>query len=118
MTSEILSIGTFQLMNLVQSRVPFILVRDSVEIEAKVGVLERMHLRNFSVVINAFSAEQILDGLKGRQARFEDPIVLMDQEGHLGKTVAQELTSLGYQNVLFVVGGWKQVAADIDSNNY
>lgn len=106
MSSEILTIGGFQLGNLIQSRIPFLLVRGPFEMESHFGVLEKIHLRNFSVIVDSFEVSEVLPHLQERKARSEDPIVILDWDGSQALELSQGLAAQGYQNVLFVMGGW------------
>lgn len=111
--NEALSLGLFQFDNLIRNRVPFVLFRTEVSIEAAYGVMEKMHLRNFSVVLKPLGLELAEKALEERHARLQDPIVVLDEDGTESKKLADELAKKGYQNVYFVLGGWEALESEI-----
>ncbi len=110
---DILTIGAFQLANLIQSRVPFIFVRGNFEIESKFGVMEKIHIRNFSIVLNEFNLQAVMPLLDERKARHEDPIVILDQDGTESFKLSVELTAKGYKNVIYIPGGWQAILNEL-----
>jgi len=113
--SQALPVGHFQFDNLVKGRVPFYLLRPNLDIEAPYGILEKMHLRNFSVVLEKLEMPQAQAALDERRARKEDPIVVLDEDGRQSEKLAHDLVAAGYINVYFVLGGWQEILAEIQS---
>lgn len=111
--NEALPIGYFQFDNLIRNRIPFLLVRPELDIEQAYGVMEKMHIRNFSVVVQAMNLSETQSALTERQARKEDPIVVMCADGKESQKVAQALAQDGHLNVYFVLGGWQMLQAEM-----
>jgi rhodanese-related sulfurtransferase len=114
--NEPLPIGYFQFDNLVKNRVPFLLLRTSVDVESVYGVMEKMHLRNYSVILNPLDRDQAEAALKERQARKEDPIVVLCDSGSESLKLAHQLVQNGHLNVYYVLGGWQSLKEDITNN--
>lgn len=112
-STEILTIGAFQLANLIQSRVPFLFVRGNFEIESKFGVMEKIHIRNFSIVLNEYSLQEVVPHLQDRKTRHEDPIVILDGDGSQSLKLCEELTAQGYKNVIYIPGGWQAISSEL-----
>ncbi|MGZ5278998.1 MAG: rhodanese-like domain-containing protein [Pseudobdellovibrionaceae bacterium] len=113
--SQALPLGTFQFENLVKGRVPFLLLRSGVDVESAYGVMEKMHIRNFSLELEKLEMPDAEAALSDRQARKEDPIVVLDQTGVQSKKLAQSLTEAGYINVYFVLGGWQEILSEMQA---
>ena len=113
--SKALPVGYFQFDNLVKGRVPFLLLRPSIDVEAPYGIMEKMHLRNFSVVIEKLEMPEAQTALDERKARKEDPIVVLDENGKQSEKLAHELTVAGYINVYFVLGGWQEILHEMQA---
>jgi rhodanese-related sulfurtransferase len=111
--NEALPIGYFQFDNLIKNRVPFYLVRTDVGVEAAYGVIERLHVQNYSLVLQALNFADAQVALNERQARKEDPVVVLCDDGKESQKVANELTAQGYLNVYFVLGGWQMLQAEM-----
>lgn len=111
--NQALPIGYFQFDNLVRGRVPFFLLRPEMDVESVYGVMEKMHLRNFSLVLQALELSQAEAALIERKARKEDPVVVLDQTGDAAKTLAQSLVEAGHLNVYFVRGGWREILEEM-----
>ncbi len=114
--NEALPIGFFQFDNLIKNRVPFLLVRTDVQIESAYGVMEKLHLRNYSLVMQVMNLQNAKSAIEERKARKEDPDVVMCEDGKQSQQVAQALTTEGYLNVYFVVGGWQMLQAEIEAS--
>lgn len=115
--SEPLPIGYFQFDNLIKNRIPFLLVRTDLAIEAAYGVMEKMHLRNFSLVVQSLNHENAKAAIAERQARKEDPIVVLCEDGKKSLQVAQALCSEGHLNVYYVLGGWQMLEAEMKAES-
>ena len=113
--NEALPIGYFQFDNLIKNRIPFFLVRTDISIDAAYGVMEKMHLRNFSLVLQALNFENAKAALAERQARKEDPIVVLCEDGNASQKVAQALAADGHLNIYYVLGGWQMLQAEMQA---
>ncbi|MEZ0392369.1 MAG: rhodanese-like domain-containing protein [Pseudobdellovibrionaceae bacterium] len=105
--NQALPIGYFQFDNLIRNRIPFLLLRTNVDVESAFGVMEKMHLRNYSLILNPLDYVEAEAALKERQARKEDPIVVLCDTGEESKKLADELARQGHLNVYFLLDGWK-----------
>jgi len=105
--NEALPIGYFQLDNLIRNRVPFFLLRTEMDVESAFGVMEKLHIRNYSLILNPMNQEQAEAALKERQARKEDPVVVLCDNGRDSRQLAQALVDQGHINVYYVLGGWQ-----------
>lgn len=106
-------LGAFQLDNLMRARVPFVLVRTNMDIEGVFGVMEKMHLRNVSIVLEKLDAIELLPKFTERNLTKNDPIVILDHEESPAKALAENLATLGYTNVFYVGGGWNKMRDEI-----
>lgn len=111
--NEALPIGFYQLDNLIRSRVPFLLLRTSVDMDSVFGVMEKMHIRTWSVILNPMDLQSAEAALTERQARKEDPIVVLCDDGQESLKLAQALVEKGHLNVYFVKGGWQAFLSEM-----
>ena len=111
--NEPLPIGYFQFDNLIKSRVPFLLIRPAIDIESAYGVMEKMHLRNYSLMMEQMDYVQAEALVLERHARKEDPIVVICENGKSSKALAQEFVDHGYLNVYYVLDGWAGIQAEM-----
>lgn len=105
--NEPLPIGYFQFDNLIRNRIPFLLLRTDIDVESAFGVMEKLHLRNYSLILNPLDYVEAEAALKERQARKEDPIVVLCDNGRESLRLAQKLTEQGHLNVYYILGGWQ-----------
>ncbi len=111
--NQALPLGFFQFDNLVKGRVPFFLLRPDMDVESVYGVMEKMHLRNFSLILEKLELPHAQTALDERKARKEDPVVVLDQTGEQAKKLAQSLADAGYLNIYFVLGGWQEILTEM-----
>lgn len=111
--SQALPIGFFQFDNLVKGRVPFLLLRPEMDVESVYGVMEKMHLRNFSVILPKLEKPEAELALVERRAGKSDPIIVLDQEGKDSEKLAHSLSQDGYLNVYYVLGGWREILIEM-----
>lgn len=108
-----LPIGFFQFDNLVRNRVPFYLLRSQIDVESAFGVMEKLHLRQFSIFLEPFSLVSAEAALKERQARLEDPVVVLCDQGDESLRLAQALADQGHLNVYYISGGWQAFLSEM-----
>ena len=114
--NQALPIGFFQFDNLIKNRVPFFLLRTSLPIESAYGVIERLHLRNYSLIIEKMALVEAQNALAERATQKHDPIVVLCEQGADSEKVAQELVVAGFLNVYFILGGWKSIESEIQAD--
>ncbi len=113
---NIFEMGAYQLSNIVKSRVPFLLIRtEDIEIEKCFGVMEKIHLRNFSIVLSQLEINEALSHLNERKVAFDFPLILIDQEGSIAPALVEELNLKGYQNVFYIKEGWRKAQQELIS---
>lgn len=100
-----IGIGFFQLDNLVKNRVPFFLLKDETDIEKFFGPMERIHLRTYSIPLQAMSLSEAEAQMKERGAQMQSPVVVFCQTGKPSQKLAEDLEKQGYMNIYYVLDG-------------
>ncbi len=103
-------IGFFQFDNLVRNRIPFLFLRTAVDIESSFGVMEKMHIRNFSIILDELDFHQAEAALKERQAQKDSPVLVLCEDGIKSLELAKKLCEQDYKNVYYVLDGVKGLA--------
>lgn len=106
-------IGFFQFDNLVRNRVPFLLLKTAVDVESLFGVMEKMHLRNFSVVLDKMDVQQAQAAMAERHADQESPVVVLCEDGVNSMELAKGLCAQGFRNVYYVLDGVKGLSTPV-----
>lgn len=105
-SSSPLSLGFFQFDNLVRNKIPFLLLTAKIDLDPYFGVLERLHLKNYSVLLEEFSVPEAVSALSEKQAGKEHPLVILCEDGKKSELLARSLASQNYLNVYFFSGGF------------
>ena len=104
------SIGYFQFQNLIQSKVPMILlILDEIDLKPWYNSLIQMHLENISVTCHASAALKVIDD-KNLPKHYA--IVVLDLKGKESPKVAQGLEKAGFINAYYVRGGFLGIAEE------
>ncbi len=104
------SIGYFQFNNLVQSRVPLVLLLlDSVDLKPWYNSIVHMHLENVSINCKP---NQALEVIKEKNLPPHYAIVALDLHGQTSPSVVTELEGAGFINVYYVKGGFVGIAQE------
>ncbi len=104
--AEPISLGYFQFDNLVRNKIPFLLLTLKIDLEPYFGVLERLHLKNYTVLLEDFSLSEVNRVLLEKQANQHQPIVIICEDGKKSLRLAQALTEQNFLNVYFFSGGF------------
>lgn len=98
------SIGYFQFNNLVQSRVPLVLLLlDAVDLRPWYNSLVNMHLENISINCTPKDA---LGLVKEKNIPSHFAIVILDSQGQKSPSLVTELEDAGFINVYYVKDGF------------
>lgn len=100
-------IGFFQFDNLVKNRIPFFFLRTAVDIESSFGLMEKMHIRNFSIILDQLDLPRAETALKERQAQKDSPVLVLCEDGVKSLELAKKLCEQDYMNVYYVLDGVK-----------
>lgn len=103
--SSPLPIGFFQFDNLVRNRVPFLLLKTNVDVESQFGVMEKMHLRHFSIPLEKMDLIHAQAAMAERHAEKDSPVVVLCEDGVVSMELAKKLCEQGYVNVYYVLDG-------------
>lgn len=104
------SIGYFQFNNLLQSRIPLILVLlDPIDLKPWYNSLVRMHLDNVSILCEP---DTTLGIIKEKNLPAHFAILILDMHGEKSPSVTEELERSGYTNVYYVKGGFLGISAE------
>lgn len=109
------SIGYFQFDNLMQSRVPLILVLlDEVPLKSWYNSIVKMHIDNISVVA---TAPEAVAAVQDKKLPNHFAVVVLDLDESKSPAIVQELEQLGYINAYYVQGGWQALVAERQNTN-
>lgn len=104
------SIGYFQLDNLLQSRVPLLLVLlEEVDLKPWYNSLVKMHLDNISFLCDR---EDPVTLIRERSPSLHTPIVILDMHGQKSPDITLALEKAGYTNVYFVKNGFTGISLE------
>ncbi len=107
------SIGYFQFNNLLQSRIPLVLVfLDSVDLKPWYNSLVHMHLENISVTC---APEHTLEIIQSKNLPSHFAVVILDMDGTKSPSVALTLEQAGYTNSYYVRGGFIGISEERNS---
>jgi MFS family permease len=103
-------LGYFQFNNLIETRVPFMLVNlDSSDVRSWYKSVQAMHIDN--CMVNC-SATEVVAEVKKKNPPTHFAIVILDSEGKQSPALVRELEKDGFTNVFYVFGGFKNLAAE------
>lgn len=97
-------IGYFQFVNLIQSRVSFVLFSQNYDFAGWFLSVEQRHLEGILRPVENLDLETLNPFLP---PGLEEPIVLVCTDGSTAPRAAKELEAKGYLNVYYVLGGWR-----------
>lgn len=99
--SAYFTLGLFQLESLIQARPTFLFFDIRIRPQI-VGIPQVQAVLDQATVVRR---DQLLTNLKTRDARKDDPIILMCEDGRLSISAAGELEAAGFAQVYVVDGG-------------
>lgn len=101
---EFNSIGYFQLDNLLQNRVPFILIMlDEVDLKSWYNSMIQMHIENISLRCDT---TKILESIQSKKLPPHFAIIILDQDQKKSPPLVKQLEKAGYTNVYYVKNGF------------
>jgi hypothetical protein len=104
------NIGYFQFDNLMQSRVPLVLVMlDEVPLKSWYNSMVGMHLDNITVVTTPAEA---VSAVQSKNLPLHFAVVVLDLDESKSPAVVHELEKLGHINAYYVKGGWTALVAE------
>jgi rhodanese-related sulfurtransferase len=107
---EFNSIGYFQFNNLLQSRIPLVLVLlDPVDLKPWYNSLVHMHLDNVTVICEP---QETLTIIQEKNLPDHFAIVILDMNGTKSPSVTVELEKAGYTNAYYVKDGFAGISAE------
>ena len=104
--TDTLTIGRFQLENLLSAGVKFLFIDLRTESERSSGA----HALFSKAMPMAF--DELKTNLSQNQVPLDAPIILLDQDGSNSNRIAQELEALSFKNVYLIRGGAAQILSD------
>lgn len=110
---EFNSIGFFQFDNLLQNRVPFLLITlDETNLKSWYNSVIQMHIDNISV---SCSEETALDAVKEKNLPLHFAIIVLDIDGTKSSKMTKTLERAGYTNVFYIKDGFQGLSRDRQS---
>lgn len=104
------NIGYFQFNNLLQSRVPLVLVvLDEIDLKPWYNSLIHMHLENVSIFCDSTRAVGLVNEKK-LPPHFA--IIILDMHGQNSPKVTEDLEKAGYLNVYYVKNGFVGISEE------
>ena len=93
------NIGYFQFDNLLQNRIPMVLVvLDSVDLSGWYNSLIRMHLQNISLICEPHNA---VTSVQTKKLPSHFAIIVIDENGEKSPPVVKELEKAGFTNAYY-----------------
>lgn len=110
---EFNSIGYFQLNNLLQSRIPLmLLVLDNVDLKPWYNSMIRMHLENISIFCDQ---DRVVEIVQEKNVPINYGIVILDLDGSKTSALVQQLEQLGFTNAYYVKDGFHGLSVEKQS---
>lgn len=104
------SIGYFQFNNLMQSRVPLILIQlEPVDLKPWYNSLINMHLENITIQC---LPEEALEVIQAKGLPNHYAIVVLDLNGEKSPSVATMIEQAGFTNSYYVKGGFLGISQE------
>lgn len=101
---EFNSIGYFQFDNLLQNRVPLLLIMlDEVDLKSWYNSLTQLHIQNVSLVC---SSDKVLESVQAKKLPPHFAIIVLDKDQKKSPQVVKELEKAGHINVYYVKNGF------------
>lgn len=103
------NIGYFQLDNLIQARVPFMLINMGPSLSGWYTSVNKMHVENYEILTNQTAA--IID-LEAKKLPKDFAIVVLCEDAKKSAIVYAQLAEKAYTNVYLVDGGYQQMMTE------
>lgn len=102
-------IGFFQFDNLVQNRVPFVLLNLGPSLASLYISVYKMHIENHEISTDENQAIKVLEEMK---VPLDAAIVLICEDGIKSSRLLIQLETKGYSNVFLMDGGHQQLMTE------
>jgi rhodanese-related sulfurtransferase len=102
-------IGFFQLDNLIQNRVPFILLNLGPSLVPLYTSIYKMHVQNHEILTDEV---QTLKALEEMKAPRDAALVVICENGEKSSRLLMDLEKKGYSNVYLMDGGYQQLMTE------
>ncbi len=107
------SIGYFQFNNLLQSRIPLLLiVLDDIDLKPWFNSMVKMHLENITVFCDQ---DRVVEIVKEKKVPTNFGIVVIDQDGKKTPPLIQQLETMGFTNAYYVKDGFSGISIERQS---
>ncbi|XGC81264.1 rhodanese-like domain-containing protein [Bdellovibrio bacteriovorus] len=105
------SIGYFQFNNLLQNRIPMILVMINEEFDFKswFNSLVNMHVENIRMVLQP---QEVVAAINEKKLPMHFAVVVIDKDGNQSAKVVEDLEAAGYTNAFYVDGGYAKILTE------
>ncbi len=102
-------IGFFQVDNLIQARVPFMLMNMGPSLAGWYSSVTKMHVENYEILTNPIAA---VTDLEAKKLPKDFAIVVVCDDGKKSTALYAELEKKAYTNVYLVDGGYQQMVTE------
>lgn len=102
-------IGFFQFDNLVQNRVPFILLNLGTSLASLYFSIYKIHITNHEILTDETQALQTLEEMK---VPLDAALILICDDGMKSSKVLDQLEKKGFSNVYLMNGGYQQLMTE------
>ncbi|MGZ3782658.1 MAG: rhodanese-like domain-containing protein [Pseudobdellovibrionaceae bacterium] len=107
---EFNSIGYFQFDNLLQNRVPFLLLMlEQLDVKALYNSMIQLHIENISLTCEASIA---LESVHTKKLPSHFAIIVLDKDEKKSPRVVKDLEKAGYTNVYYVKNGYDGILTE------
>ena len=106
---DISQIGYFQFNNLIQGRIPMVLVNLGVDLKVWYKSVEAMHIDNVTIT---GTTKEIQQQINDKKLPPHYPILIVDQDGVNAKPLVETLESQGHLNVYYLKGGFTGISKE------
>lgn len=101
---EFNNIGFFQFDNLLQNRVPFVLVLlDEIDIKSWYNSLVQLHIQNISIQCEP---KQVFEIIQAKKLPAHFAIIVLDKDQKKSPQIVKELEKAGHTNVYYIKNGY------------
>lgn len=102
-------IGFFQLDNLIQNRVPFVLLNLGSSLTPLYTSIYKMHIENHEILTDEMQVFQVLEEMK---VPLDAALVLICEDGTKSSRLLEKLQTKGYSNAFLMDGGYQQLMTE------
>ncbi|WP_291515621.1 rhodanese-like domain-containing protein [Bdellovibrio sp. ArHS] len=104
------TIGYFQFNNLIQGRIPMLLVLlDNIDLNPWFNHVTRLHLENITV---HSQPDDVLSLIQQRKLPLHYAVLVLDNDGAKSANVVASLEKAGFTNAYYIKGGFAELSTD------